>query len=106
MSESQNKPRHTAKKILRILENHQVELQRLGVRKIGLFGSYRRGTPTPESDIDFLVKLEKPSFDAYMKTKFYLEDLFECNVDLVMEETLKPRLRPYVIQEVLYAEGL
>jgi uncharacterized protein len=106
MSEQRHKIKHTTKGIMRRLKSYQADLQRMGVRKIGLFGSYRRGTPTPESDMDFLVVLEKPSFDAYMDVKFFLEDLFECPVDLVMEETIKPRLRPFILQEVMYAQGL
>ena len=78
----------------------------MGVRKIGLFGSYRRGTSTIDSDIDFLITLENSSFDAYMDVKFFLEDLFHCKVDLVLEKVLKPRLRPYVLAEVEYAAGL
>jgi predicted nucleotidyltransferase len=75
----------------------------MGVRKIGLFGSFKRGQARRKSDIDILVVLEKPTFDSYMEVKFYLEDLFERKVDLVMEETIKPRLRPYILNEVEYA---
>ncbi len=82
------------------------ELRRMGARKIGLFGSYRRGTPTPTSDMDFLVTLARPSFDDYMNIKFFLEDLFGCNIDLVLEDSLKPRLRSEILGEVLYAERL
>jgi len=72
--------------ILCILEQNSTQLRQMGVRKIGLFGSYRRGTPASESDMDFL-------------------DLFDCRVDLVMEESLKPRLRSYILAEVAYAQG-
>jgi len=96
----------TSHTILQALDKHRDELRRMGVRKIGLFGSYRQGRPTPDSDMDFLVTLEKPSFDTYMDVKFFLEDLFGCAVDLVMEETIKPRLRSYILEEVVYAQGL
>ena len=75
----------------------------MGVRKIGLFGSFKRGEARQKSDIDILVLLEKPTFDSYMEVKFYLEDLFGRKVDLVMEEAIKPRLRPYILGEVEYA---
>jgi hypothetical protein len=106
MSESRRKPGHTAQSILLTLANHQAELKRMGVRKLGLFGSYRRGVSTAGSDMDFLVVLEKPTFDTYMDLKFFLEELFNCPVDLVLEETIKPRIRPYILEEVLYAQGL
>jgi predicted nucleotidyltransferase len=96
----------SAEDILKMLENHRADLRRMNVRKIGLFGSYRRGDAVPESDMDFLVALDKPTFDSYMDVKFFLEDLFDCRVDLVMEETIKPRLRPHILGEVIYVPGL
>ena len=99
-------PRLTSEGILGELQVHRRDLRKFGVLKIGLFGSYRRGSPRAESDMDFLVVLERPSFDNYMDLKFFLEDMFSCKVDLVMEDTLKPRLRPYILDEVIYAQGL
>jgi predicted nucleotidyltransferase len=98
--------RWTAQDILDALSQHREELRAMGVRTIGLFGSYCRETPTASSDMDFLVTLEEPSFDGYMDVKFFLEDLFQCRVDLVLEKTLKSRLRPYILAEVVYAPGL
>lgn len=106
MKKQTHKTTWTSQTILQALEKYRDELHRLGVRKIGLFGSYRQGRPAPGSDMDFLVVLEKPTFDAYMEVKFFLEDLFGCTVDLVLEETIKPRLRRYILEEVIYAQGL
>ena len=78
-----------------MLTLYQVNLRRMGARKIGLFGSYRCGTPISKSDIDFLVMLENAAFDSYTDVKFFLEDLFGRPVDLVMAETINPRLRLY-----------
>jgi len=41
-----------------------------------------------------------------MQVKFYLEDLLGRPVDLVLEESLREELRPTVLDEVLYAQGL
>ncbi len=105
MANPKQKSRYTAEKILRLLKQHRSELVQFGVRKIGLFGSYRRGTPHVQSDMDFLVVFEKPSFDSYMDVKIFLEDLFGCQVDLVLEDSIKPRLRSYILSEVVYAQG-
>lgn len=68
--------------ILQILgENHQA-IQRFGVRRLGLFGSIARNEGRPSSDLDFVVELERNTFDAYMDLKFFLEELFQCPVDL------------------------
>jgi predicted nucleotidyltransferase len=96
----------TAQRILETLNAHSHALHALGVRKIGLFGSYRRGESSQASDIDLLVTLARESFDDYMNVKLYLEDVFRQPVDLVMEDSLKPRLRPHILAEVVYAEGL
>jgi excisionase family DNA binding protein len=77
--------------------------ERFGVKRIGVFGSAARGEAGPESDIDVLVEFEDPAFDRYMELKFYLEDLFGRPCDLVIEESLKERLRGSVHAEVLYA---
>lgn len=73
------------------------------VTKIGLFGSIVRNESSQQSDIDILVELSQPTFDNYMDLKFYLEKLFGEKVDLVMSDTVKPRLREYIEQEVIYA---
>jgi predicted nucleotidyltransferase len=96
----------TAGEVLAELQRNQAWLRRLGVRALGLFGSYRRGTPSPESDMDFLVDMEQPSFDSYMDLKLWLEDTFGCPVDLVLMDSIKPRLLPVILREVVYAEGL
>jgi uncharacterized protein len=105
MNNPKRKPRYTAEIILRLLKQHRSELVQFGVRKIGLFGSYRRGNPHSESDMDFLVVFEKPTFDGYMDVKIFLEDLFGCKVDLVLEDSIKPRLRSHILSEVVYAQG-
>ena len=90
--------------IIRIIREKQSELaRRFSVRRIGVFGSFVRGSAGPESDVDILVDLAEPTFDHYMDLKFYLEEALNRSVDLEMVETLKPRLRPIIQKEVVYA---
>jgi len=91
------------KTILRFLREHKKEPERFSVRRTGLFGSFRHGNVGEESDIELLVEPEQSSFDSYMDLKFYLEEHFGRPVDLVLGETLKPRLRPLVEQDAVYA---
>ena len=60
----------------------------------------------PNSDLDFVVQFEKKSFDGYMAVKEFLEALFGCRVDLVIEDAIKPRLREDIINEAVHATGL
>ena len=40
-----------------------------------------------------------------MDIKIFLEDLFETEVDLVLIDAIKPRLRDIILQETVYAPG-
>jgi uncharacterized protein len=91
--------------VLKLIEQNQSTLRRLGVRRLGLFGSYTRGEAMPGSDLDFVVELSEKSFDAYMDTKIFLEDLFRSRVDLVTMSSIKPRLLPIIQREAVYAPG-
>ena len=94
----------TKANILQLLKDHNGMIrERFAVRRIGLFGSYVRDEAAPGSDVDLLVEFEDPTYDHYMDLKFFLEELFQVQVDLVMADTLKPRLKPYVSREVIYA---
>jgi len=89
--------------ILKLLRDYREELRRMGVKSLALFGSAVRGELRPDSDIDLLVELEPPyTFDRYIQIKFFLEDLLGRPVDLVMAESLKPRIQPYVEREAVY----
>ena len=74
-----------------------------GVRRIGVFGSVARGEATENSDLDVLVDMVDPSFDHYMDLKFEIEDALGMEVDLVLAETAKERIRPALEREVAYA---
>jgi uncharacterized protein len=92
--------------VFSLIEQNREELKRLGVRRLGLFGSCARGEATPSSDLDFVVEFNEKSFDAYMALKAFLEGLFGYRVDLVLANTIKPRLRPIIQRETVYAAGL
>ena len=91
--------------VLRLIEQNQAALRKLGVRRLGLFGSYARGEAAAESDLDFVVEFSDKSFDAYMDLKSFLEDLFRSRVDLVTVRSIKPRLLPIIQRETVYASG-
>lgn len=92
----------TREEIVQLLRDRREELHaRFTARILGLFGSVARGTLREGSDVDLLLELDEPTFDHYMDLKFYLEDLFEAEVDLVLADTVKPRLKPYIERELL-----
>jgi predicted nucleotidyltransferase len=94
----------TQKRIIKLLETNKGEIRTFGVKKIGLFGSFASGKRGKKSDIDILVSFARPTFDNYMELKFFLERLFGRNVDLVIEDNLKPALT-HVKESAVYVEG-
>jgi uncharacterized protein len=92
--------------ILKKLDENHDTIKNFGVRRLGLFGSYARGAETDVSDMDFLVEFEKKTFDNYMDLKIFLQRLFNCKVDLVIADAVKPRLRKPIFEETIYAQGL
>jgi predicted nucleotidyltransferase len=96
-----------SEQIMRTLHVHRREIQEFGVKRIGLFGSYRTNTQHQKSDIDILVEFKKgkKTFDNYMELKFFLEQLFGRPVDLVIKEAVKLDLKPSILKSVRYAAG-
>lgn len=92
--------------ILNAIRNNRDAIRAFGVRRLGLFGSYATGEEHEGSDLDFIVEFDKKSFDAYMGLKLFLEDLFKCKVDLVLSNSIKPRLRTIILNQTVYASGL
>ena len=94
----------TREDIIESIRAHKAEIEnRFTARHIGLFGSYAHGTAESGSDVDIIVEMAEPTFDHYMDLKFYLEELFGTNVDLVLADTIKPRLKPYIDRDLIYA---
>jgi predicted nucleotidyltransferase len=92
----------TKQDIVRVLRGNCHRIQALGVRRLGLFGSFVRGEQRPESDVDLLVEFEpgRKTFDNFMALSFLLEELLQRRVELVTTESLSPYLRPHILDEV------
>jgi len=91
------------KSVLSLLKKHQTELRKLGVRSLALFGSVARDQAGPDSDVDLLVEFSGiPNFDRFMDVKIYLEDVLGSRVDLVMPQSVRPQMRPYIEQDLVY----
>lgn len=98
-------PVQTKAQVLGLLKQNQQELQRFGVQRCGIFGSFVRDAAIHEqSDVDVLVVFEpeQKTFDNFMHLSFFLEDLFGRAVDLLTIESLSPYIGPRILEEVEY----
>ncbi|UMY64378.1 MULTISPECIES: nucleotidyltransferase family protein [unclassified Flavobacterium] len=91
--------------ILRTLKSNRAKLSQLGIRRVGLFGSYLRGEQSAKSDIDLLIDFEpeKENFDNFMAACDLLEYLFQNEkIEVVTENGLSPYIGPKILNEVQY----
>ena len=97
-----------ADRALALVAKHRPEFHALGVRVLGLFGSFVRGEQREDSDLDFVVEYAPGAltFRSYMQTKELLEALFQRQVDLAIQSDLKPRLQARIQAEARYVTGL
>ena len=91
--------------ILHKLDENRMTIRGFGVLCLGVFGSYAHGDDRETSDLDFLVEFDRAGFDNYFDLKFFLERLFGREVDLVIKDTIKPRIRDAILEETVYAQG-
>jgi len=85
------------------LKPHLAELRaEFGVAGVRLFGSVARGDERPDSDVDLLVRLERPiGLFRFCELQFRLEEILGAKVDVGTEASLKPRIRERVLAEAL-----
>ncbi len=84
----------------KILKKHQKELAKQGVRALAIFGSVARNKGTAKSDVDILIDFDsKRGLFAFVGLKIYLENILDCEVDLVTKNALHPALKPQILRE-------
>ena len=89
--------------ILEILRNQIPMLaERYSVETLEIFGSYVRAEQKKDSDLDVLVTFkEVPSLLTFIALENYLSDLLGVKVDLVMKDSLTPKIGHRILREAL-----
>ena len=89
--------------VLDMLRTHKPILsERFGVTGLALFGSFARDQATEKSDVDILVRFDRPATSkSYFGVQFYIEDTLGRTVDLVTDKALRAEIRPYVEREAV-----
>lgn len=54
-----------------------------GVKRLGIFGSYAKGTQQERSDIDLVAEFERPLGLRFIELTDYLEQLLQTHVDVL-----------------------
>ncbi|TSA24256.1 nucleotidyltransferase domain-containing protein [bacterium] len=91
------------KAILRLLRSYKENSNyKDNILIIGLFGSYARNGASALSDIDVFVTLKTPKMFDVIGIKQDLEELTDCNVDIVL---LRPLMNQFLKEKISH-EGL
>jgi predicted nucleotidyltransferase len=89
-----------------LLSRHRSDIvataARHGARSVRVFGSVARGDAVESSDVDFLVDMDEEAtlFDRAALI-VELRQLLGCDVDVVTQKALKPRVRERVLAEAV-----
>jgi predicted nucleotidyltransferase len=95
----------TKENILKTLKSNKLKLSKIGIRNVGLFGSYLRNEQSIESDIDLLIDFEpeKENFDNFMAAYDLFEKIFKNEkIEVVTINGLSPYIGPKILNEVQY----
>ena len=86
------------------IDEHESFLKdRFKVKSIGIFGSYLRGEQNDKSDIDILVEFSDIiDLFEFIRLENFLSEILGKKVDLVMKDTLKPRIKKRILEEAVY----
>jgi predicted nucleotidyltransferase len=97
----------TKEDIKRVLLNNKKILKKYKVNKIGIFGSFATGRTKKKSDVDLLVEFDDmiDLFD-FVHLNDEIQQILKSKVDLVTPDTIKPYIKPKIMEEVEWVEGL
>jgi predicted nucleotidyltransferase len=92
---------------LAIMQEHLHEIQHLGARRVGIFGSFARGDAAEDSDVDVYVEFEdaKPTYDNFFALHELLETFLGRRVDLVTDKALTETKAKIILPTVRYASN-
>lgn len=76
--------------------------ERYGMLRVRVFGSVARGEANAQSDIDFLVEVERGrSLLDLAGFELDLKDLLGCKVDVITEGGISPYIEKRVLREAV-----
>ena len=81
--------------ILATLRRHALDLRRLGVSRLFLFGSAARNEAGPASDVDLFFDFDDPRFSLVelVALQQRIADLLHTRADVMSRGSIHPRLR-------------
>ncbi len=87
----------------RLKKSKGILKEQFGINKIAVFGSYARNEAKKDSDIDIVIlDMDKKNAFTLIKTKYFLENVLELNVDIGHYDSIRPIIKKRIEKELLY----
>ena len=85
--------------ITEFIQGNTAQIQKSGVKSIGLFGSCAMIVQNDQSDVDLLAEFEmgKKTFDNYINPTYYLEYLFDWKVEPIRPDSLSKYIKSRIL---------
>jgi predicted nucleotidyltransferase len=89
--------------VIQVLKRHEVELKKLGVEHLFLFGSVARDDAKDDSDIDLFFDHQKGRLGLYelMDVKERAQQILGRSTDIMTRASLHPVLREQIEETAL-----
>ena len=88
--------------IKKLRKNKPLLQEKYGVKNLEVFGSFIRGEQKKSSDLDILVEFSKKiDLFKFIELEEFMSKKLGVKVDLVMKDTLKPRIKDKVLKEAI-----
>jgi len=91
--------------IMQVLQEQKPYLsEQYGVNIVGVFGSYVRHEQRPDSDLDLLIELDRPtriSLIGLVELEHHLSQILGVKVVIAIKTNLKKRIGMRILEEVV-----
>ncbi len=72
------------------------------LKYVGLFGSEARGDAREDSDVDVMIKFNKPvGMFAFVGMQEELSKIFQATVDLQTQKSINYKIKPYIEKDLI-----
>lgn len=95
----------TIEQIKDVLQEEKEILYKLGIERVGIFGSYIRGEAKPDSDIDILIDVASDSsltLFSLVEIEQRLSEKLNNKIDIAIKADLNPYISERILSGVVY----
>ena len=94
--------------VLEALKSHELELRKLGIVRLSLFGSTARGEASKRSDVDIAVQMKQgprgfARLERLEAIKDRLAEILGASVDVIEEPSDRPRIQQEIDRDRVLA---